>query len=80
MAYCASRSIKATVKPRICNWCDEAIPIGSSAIRLSGVDESNDFFSVYTHPECNAAMTTASIEDLQVISPGSCKRGTTEEK
>lgn len=51
-----TKPVKAIRKPAFCEHCNTMIDVGSPAIKTSGSYEG-DFYSVYCHPECEAAGT-----------------------
>lgn len=50
-------TIKAARKEHRCNWCQEAIEVGTSYVRQRLVDGS-DAWVFRAHPECDAAFSS----------------------
>ncbi len=79
--YTPLKSRDVTVrKAHPCEWCGGAIPVGGPA-HYRVYKFAGEFNHGWTHPECNSAMLTAPADLVEEgWSPGTFKRGTTEER
>lgn len=78
--FCSLTHIQKTRRERICDWCGEAISIGSTAWKAAGCVDG-EFWKSHLHPECieaNQRLTQTERDELQDgWEPGEFTRGMT---
>jgi len=78
--FCSLTHIKKTRRERICDWCGESIPAGSTAWKTAGCNQG-EFWKGHLHPECveaNQRLTPAERDELRDgWEPGEFMRGMT---
>lgn len=78
MAYSKTKEVLVAWDRR-CGWCGEHILKGRAAMCIEGAD-GGDHYREWMHHECHSAWTEADPDDVAMCSPGTFKRGTTEQK
>ena len=80
MTYCiSSELIKSARKRHRCDWCGEAIDIGTSYRRSRCVDV-RDAWTYRAHPECEEAASTFMSYDLECLPHMGMGRGCIHER
>lgn len=72
-------TIKAARKAHRCNWCNEAIEVGTSYVRQRLVD-GHEAWTYRSHPECDKAFASLDYMEQETACGLSYTRGCTCEK
>lgn len=79
MSDCVQSSTPKARKEHRCYFCNEAILPGEKYHYRTGKN-SDGFWTIHTHFECNEATSDWTDDDYECFSGGYLKRGTTELK
>jgi len=74
MSFYSHKWVKSTRKAKRCTWCNQWIPIGSTAWHFAGIHD-DEFCSGKMHPECAAAADEVCDRDRYWESNGDYARG-----